>query len=326
MRTLRFLLIIVLSLCFILSACGGDDNNYFGPFPKADTPYPYQEASSAGLLAGAGKADITPPAGIMMMGYADPNQISNGYHTRLYVRTLVLEDRNNTKLALVQCDLLCVSGGIHRQVAANLKDIGIDETHLLISATHTHSGPSAFFPYLSFNLPPAYDPSIHEFLVARITKAVRNAYENLKPARLAIGFGQITDTTKNRSLVAHLADYGIDIKPWQTCNPEMDPGGPLNTIDPIDSPDTFKIRVRYPDAVRDTNFRLRDGYAGLSSIKVKLNDNDVNATILDIAEDGTVRFRLDSPINSGDTLEISEYGVLDAFENYNSERYIVIID
>ncbi|MCD6569435.1 MAG: neutral/alkaline non-lysosomal ceramidase N-terminal domain-containing protein [Deltaproteobacteria bacterium] len=222
-------------MALMIAACDeGDKRYYYLSASPEEGPSEPEEPSPPAFFAGAGRADITPHTGIVMMGYADSAQIANGYHTRLYARALVLKDKNNTKLALVQCDLLCVSGGIHRAVAKSLADIGIDEAHLLISATHTHSGPSAFFPYYSFNFPPppVYDPSIHDFLVTQITKAVREADNNLKPAKLAMGYGEITETTKNRSLAAHLANYGIDISP-EEADPDMAPGGRLSTIDPV---------------------------------------------------------------------------------------------
>src|SRR5437588_811709 len=82
-----------------------------------------------------------------------------------------------------------------------------------------------------FNLAGTLDPQLYTFMVKRLALAIRRANANLGPGQVGWGLTQIDGLTQNRSLEAHLYDYGIHLGYGQG-NPSMDPNGPLNTIDP----------------------------------------------------------------------------------------------
>ena len=75
-----------------------------------------QPAAGQGLEAGVGRADITPPTGYIMLGWARGDARALGQHTRLFARALVLE-RGQRRLALVAADLNMVAGGMVVQAA-----------------------------------------------------------------------------------------------------------------------------------------------------------------------------------------------------------------
>src|SRR5262249_25903250 len=90
------------------------------------------------LRVGAAASNITPPLGENIVGGFSPSPSTN-VHDELHARCLVLDD-GKTRLALVVCDLL----GIHRLVSDEARRIiaersKIPASHVLISATHTHS-------------------------------------------------------------------------------------------------------------------------------------------------------------------------------------------
>src|SRR5437764_15433297 len=93
------------------------------------------------LEAGVAKADITPSFNGPMYGYANRKcGPSNGVHDRLFAKALVLR-AGESRLAIVTLDLgSIVSAHLREEVAAKL---GIPV--LLLSASHSHSGPS-FLP------------------------------------------------------------------------------------------------------------------------------------------------------------------------------------
>ena len=99
-------------------------------------------ASAQSLKAGAATSNITPPIGQNIIGGFSPAP-STHVHDELHARCLVLDD-GQTRLALVVCDLL----GIHRLVSDEARKLieqrlKIPPSHVLISATHTHSASSA---------------------------------------------------------------------------------------------------------------------------------------------------------------------------------------
>jgi hypothetical protein len=206
-------------------------------------------ADAASLRAGVGKADITPRTGYYLGGWTRADRTSHGQHTRLFSRAMVLE-RDGRKVALVQVDLFMIPGGMLQQIGDALAERGFSEQNILISASHTHSGPGGYgnFPtlntaapsmetatdpftfYALLNPAPA-DPQLYRFLHDQIATAIRRADDDLGPASAGWGSARILGLTQNRSLEAHLANHGLTLD-YGEGTVEQDPGGYEHTIDP----------------------------------------------------------------------------------------------
>jgi neutral ceramidase len=198
-------------------------------------------ASGATLQAGVGRADITPPTGFPTFGYVRDDAIARGQNTRLYARAVVLR-QGTRRLALVTADLGITPGGLLVEVAARLASRGFDQQDIIVSASHTHSGPAGFANFQSDNFVAptegqptdfkvAGDPQLYGFLVERVATAIVRADEDRGPARIGWGSATLGGVTDNRSLEAHLANFGYDL-PYGAGKVSMDPGGYLDTIDP----------------------------------------------------------------------------------------------
>jgi neutral ceramidase len=122
---------------------------------------------------------------------------------------MVLEDPRGERLALVVVDLGQVSVLLHREVAhrALMAGTGIGADRLVLSATHTHSGPGNFFAADGLNANAGrfagFDATVTEFLVDRITKAVEGAVADLEPAKAGWRLEPVWDFTFNRSYEAY---------------------------------------------------------------------------------------------------------------------------
>ncbi len=138
------------------------------------------------LQVGVAQVDITPPPGAPMAGYYF-NRAAEGVHDPLLAKAMVL-DGNGIRLALVTCDLLSMPGDIARQARARIADDpGIPPAHVLISATHTHTGPVLLTGQIRYNLEGEMRRIGEQYardLPARIHMAVAQAAANLQPARL----------------------------------------------------------------------------------------------------------------------------------------------
>ena len=206
-------------------------------------------AKSPRLKAGVGKADITPQTGYYLGGWTRADRIAQGQHTRLFSRAMVLE-RQGRKFALVQVDLFMVPGGMVKQIGEILAKRGFSERNILISASHTHSGPGGYanFPTLNtaapslqtatdplsfarFLSPDKANPLLYTFLTRQISTAIRRADDDRAMATAGWGSSRITGLTQNRSIEAHLANHGI-IKDRGAGKESDDPGGYEHTIDP----------------------------------------------------------------------------------------------
>ena len=201
-----------------------------------------------GLRAGAGEADITPrQTHYYLGGYTRADRLARGQHTRLFANALVLE-RGGRKVALVAADLFMMPAGLQQHIA---EAAGFAPSDVLITVSHTHSGPGGFANFPTYNsaapsmetvtspetfvnfffTPQPADPQLYGFLVRQISAAIRSAEADLGPATAGWGESRITGVTRNRSLEAHLANHGI-VEPRGEGTPEQDPEGPVHTIDP----------------------------------------------------------------------------------------------
>lgn len=195
------------------------------------------------LQAGVGRADITPPTGYFFQGWVRSDAVGDGQNTRLYARAVVLQQGTH-KLALVAEDVNGIPGGALQAAAQQLKPYGFTEQNIVDSASHTHAAPGQFYNFPSYdtvfmtdstptkqNVAGAIDPQLYAFEVRQLVAAIRRADNNLGPARAAWGHTQLLGLTQNRSLEAHLANFGIS-EPPGSGSVSQDPGGYPNTIDP----------------------------------------------------------------------------------------------
>jgi len=201
------------------------------------------------LRAGIARADITPPTGYAFGGWTRADRVGRGVHTRLAATALVLE-RGDRRVALVAVDLFAATGGLVKEAAERNADLGFSERNVLVSASHTHAGPSGYASFSTFNTlapstetigrpqsfaelisPRPADRQLYTFLVERLALAIRRAARTTAPAAVGWGEARLTGITENRSLEAHLADHGIIAEPG-TRRPQDDPDGAEHTIDP----------------------------------------------------------------------------------------------
>lgn len=139
------------------------------------------------FLAGAGVRNISPQKPMALYGYPHVERISTGIHDPLLATVIVLRNERAT-LVLGALDLLMIepsfARGLRRAVA---RAAGCDEAGVLISCTHTHSGPvtSELIGWSGDPAAPPPDPDYLEFVQARLVEATREAVTAAEPAELA---------------------------------------------------------------------------------------------------------------------------------------------
>ena len=156
------------------------------------------------LRAGAAHLDITPELGSLIVGGFSPFPARH-IHDPLYARALVLDDGAH-RIALVVCDNVAVA----REAIDAAKKIieqqsKLPPSRVMVSATHTHSGPSA---RPDSSIPSSMAPTVTEkpqpltsyqqFISRRIADAVHCAINNLEPAKIAWGTVQQPQHVFNR--------------------------------------------------------------------------------------------------------------------------------
>ncbi|MDG2442034.1 MAG: neutral/alkaline non-lysosomal ceramidase N-terminal domain-containing protein, partial [Luminiphilus sp.] len=168
--------------------------------PQVHTPY----------FIGRGMADITgPPVGMPMWGFGRPDQIAEGIHTRLRSRAFitVLASDPKRRLVFVSVELGSIDHHITLEVVERLqKRFGTTYTldNVIISATHTHAGPSGYWhSRTNTGLDGGFYPAHFDAIVAGIMSSIIAAHDDLQPGNILINRGRVADAGVNRSVIAY---------------------------------------------------------------------------------------------------------------------------
>ncbi|MCF2151396.1 neutral/alkaline non-lysosomal ceramidase N-terminal domain-containing protein [Desmonostoc muscorum LEGE 12446] len=163
---------------------------------------------------GTGISEVTDPAiGKNMQGMADPSQKIRGVESKLYARTFVITDATDKDLkkpvviviADIWASVEAVKTAVIKRLKSQPKFQSLNEENVLISGTHTHSGPggfshSALYEYATGG----FDTHTFECVVSGIVKSIQKAFNNLAPGKIYINKGIIADCGRQRSKEAYL--------------------------------------------------------------------------------------------------------------------------
>ena len=200
--------------------------------------------ASTTFRAGAATSTITPPLGSSLNGGFQDRKAAH-VHDDLHARCLVLDD-GTTRLAFAVCDSCMIPREVvdeaKRQIAEHA---GIPPQNVLVSATHTHTAPTATGVFQSDP-----DPAYLKFLAARIADGVRRAANNLAPARIGWGAGKQPDHVFNRRWKMKPGTIPPDPFGNTTDRVQMNPpAGSANLLEPAGptDPDVWVVSVRTPE-------------------------------------------------------------------------------
>lgn len=250
------------------------------------------------MLAGFGRAVITPETPVMLAGFGDRLEPATEVHDDLEVRALYLAnppapDGADTEAAvcLIVCDLLGMSPSfsnpVRRAVAA---DLGLPVPAVLTACTHTHSGPSciAGSDAVGWPTPPGY----HEVLLGGCLAASAQARAAAAPARLAYRRAPLPEgLSVNRR--------GLPYAPWLALlDVRTDTGTRLGVlanlaVHPVAlGPECFAVSADWVSPFRDavepliggTAVMLSGALGDVNPRHVHRQDNDCSADGFDEAE------------------------------------------
>jgi neutral ceramidase len=150
------------------------------------------------LLAGSAVVDISPNKSLHLCGYPIVERNSTGIHDPLLSSALYLDD-GATRVLFIANDIIFVPKGMVQRARRRLAEqTGLSPAHILIAATHTHSGPlTVDRPYRGPSSPPpdaAYVAQLEEGIVQAGLAACRSA----RPAEagLAVADGSAVGTNR----------------------------------------------------------------------------------------------------------------------------------
>lgn len=176
--------------------------------------------TAVGLDVGVGYADITGPAGeVPMMGYAEASQKTSGIHMRLYSRAFTFRDTAGNTAAFVNVDAAMISEMLKLRVIEILRSkLGeaYTDKNVLLSATHTHSGPGGYHGYTLYAISTlGYFGGTFDMLAEGIARSIELAHGSLRPAKLLFNSGQLDESGVNRSPSSYLLNPEVERARYQ---------------------------------------------------------------------------------------------------------------
>ena len=165
---------------------------------------------ASNYLIGSGIYDVTGPAAELgMMGMASIDQKTDGIQSRLFARSFVICDQDsNKRVVILSADIWSCTQAVKMEVVKRLQRIYGNNLYsvdnVLLSGTHTHSGPGGYSHYALFNLTIlGFDKQNFECIVNGMVQSIKRAHENLAPGKIFISHGNIEDCGRNRSPLAY---------------------------------------------------------------------------------------------------------------------------
>src|SRR5438093_6542428 len=153
---------------------------------------------------GIARTDLTPDYPIRLSGYGNRRTESEGVAQKLWAKALAIETEKGKPALLITVDNCGVPAWIREELAKRLKKSSqFDPDRLAICSSHTHSAPclTGILPNLfSQDIIPSEQATIDRYskeLLDKLEKLATTALEDLKPAKLAWGSGQV-DFARNR--------------------------------------------------------------------------------------------------------------------------------
>jgi len=196
----------------------------------------------SGYFIGVASCDITPPIGVKLSGYGSRTEPSTGIGHRLRAEALVCEGEEGA-WALLTSDVI----GYPRQFVLSVREkaakkTGIPASAMLISGTHTHSGPAVRQIYREHEEPPPLDREYTEELEEKLARLIEDAWKARKPGIFEAAWSEAPDLASNRRV--QLPD-GTWVNEWQDFE-----GKHQGYFDPS----VLLVAVRRPDGKRDVLF------------------------------------------------------------------------
>lgn len=168
------------------------------------------------FFCGAAKRDITPAVGTFLFGY-EPNHESTSLHDPLNVTAAAFSDGERTAV-LLTATVCEIRTDIMTEVRRKAGDaLGIPASHVLLSATHTHSAPNCCGMEGWGDVD---EPYVNGIFIPACVEAAKEAYAGLTPAEIGIGVTE-SKVGINRRQIYRDGAIGLGQNPFGCYDPEM---------------------------------------------------------------------------------------------------------
>lgn len=220
--------------------------------------------------AGLATINITPERPVLLAGYASRVKPFEGVEQELFAKALALEDRDGQRAVIVTTDLIGLSAAVAEPLRERIRErTGLKEERILLSASHTHSGPK-----LGLKVSPAPGEKIDDatntvaytrWLQDRLVEVVTQAVGRLEPATLSWGSGVAHFAMNRREFTPNGVILGVN------------PRGPVDRTVPVLRVDASDGKPRavlfgyacHNTTLTQTNYLVAGDYAGFAQAYVQ---------------------------------------------------------
>jgi len=221
---------------------------------------------TADWQAGVGRSITTPQEPVWLSGYGGRPRPADAAAMDLWAKALALQDPYGRRAVVVTTDLIGLSRPVADRIAARAhKRYGLSRDRLLLTSSHTHTGPA-----ITGNLPLMQAPKPEwraatarytRYLEDQVVAAIGRALEALEPAELSYHLGK-AGFAMNRRIV----------KPDGTIGFGEDPDAPVDndvSVLQVRSADGKAIAVLFSYAAHNTtltgkHMEIHGDYSGIA--------------------------------------------------------------
>ncbi|WP_152362347.1 hypothetical protein [Microlunatus speluncae] len=172
------------------------------------------------MMVGASLADLTPPLGTELAGLFD-DRISTDVESPLLATAFAFDSEGRAVLLIV-CDLIYLPADlVDRAKTIITERVGVPADRVVISCTHTHTGPATIATRVGAKV----DSRYLEGLPVRIAEAAVLAWARRRPATIAVGTATVDGICFNRR---YFTDDDFVITHWGNRPGEPRPAGPTD--------------------------------------------------------------------------------------------------
>ncbi|KAI9599014.1 Neutral/alkaline nonlysosomal ceramidase [Syncephalis fuscata] len=139
------------------------------------------------------------------MGYANLEQKGAGLRQRTYSRAFIIHDTETGKRVVhVTTDTGMMSQFVRQRLLKRLEDkfgSGVyTRENVMITGTHSHSGPGGFLGYLLYDLSIlGWIEQTAEAITTGIALSIERAHQRLQPGSISVNVGELLEASINRS-------------------------------------------------------------------------------------------------------------------------------
>ena len=165
------------------------------------------------IKAGASAIDITPRDSQFLFGYPHVKRYSTGVHDPLWCSALFLDD-GRTRVLFLANDLIGISKSSAARIRAEIeRAAGVPAGNIMVTATHTHSGPKTEDYLASDSDPvvPKIDPNYLRWMEERVVEAGVSACRSAQEAEIGLAVADGTGVGTNRRDPAGPSDPQVPV-------------------------------------------------------------------------------------------------------------------